>query len=77
LERTIARLRSQILYLREGDANTTFFHQKARFKKKKNFIPKLQVVVVVSKDEKENAVFDFYENILGKAVETNYTLDLD
>jgi hypothetical protein len=35
------------------------------------------VVVVVSKDEKENAVFDFYENILGKAVETNYTLDLD
>jgi hypothetical protein len=34
------------------------------------------VVVVISKYE-ENAVFDFYENILGKAVETNYTLDLD
>jgi len=26
LERTIARLRSRILYLKEGDANTSFFH---------------------------------------------------
>jgi exonuclease III len=31
LERTIARLRSRILYLREGDANTSFFHQQARY----------------------------------------------
>lgn len=45
LERTIARLRSRILYLKEGDANTAFFHQQARFRKKKNFIPKLQVGV--------------------------------
>jgi hypothetical protein len=35
------------------------------------------MVVVVSQDEKENAVFGFYENILGKAAKTNYTLDLD
>lgn len=33
--------------------------------------------MVVSQDEKENAVFGFYENILGKAAKTNYTLDLD
>jgi hypothetical protein len=26
LERTIARLRSRIKYLKEGDANTSFFH---------------------------------------------------
>jgi hypothetical protein len=27
LERTIAWLRSRILYIRQGDANTAFFHQ--------------------------------------------------
>jgi hypothetical protein len=42
LERTIARLRSRVLYLREGDANTSFFHLQVRFNKKKNFIAKLQ-----------------------------------
>lgn len=29
LEQTIARLRSRVLYLKEGDANTSFFHQQA------------------------------------------------
>jgi hypothetical protein len=79
LERTIARLRSRILYLQEGDANTAFFHQQARYRKKKNFIPKLQVgnQVVVSQDEKQKAVDDFYENILGSAEVRDYTLNLD
>ena len=78
LERTIARLRSRILYLREGDANTAFFHQQARYTKK-NFISKLQVgnQVVVTQDEKQKAVDDFYESILGTAEERDYTLDLD
>lgn len=35
LERTIARLRSRVLYLREGDANTAIFHQQARFRERK------------------------------------------
>ena len=77
LERTIARLRSRILYLQEGDANTVFFHQQARCRK--NFIPKLQVgnQVVVSQEEKQKAVDDFYENILGSAEVRDYTLNLD
>jgi hypothetical protein len=55
-----------------------FFHQQARFRKK-NFIPVLQVgdQVVVSQDEKEKVVFEFYEIILGKAEERDFTLDLD
>jgi len=79
LERTIALLRSRILYLQEGDANTGLFHQQARYRKKKSFIPKLQVgnQVVVSQEEKQKAVDNFYENILGKAKERDYTLDLD
>ena len=79
VERTIARLRSRILYIQEGDANTAFFHQQARYRKKKNFIAKLQVdnQVVVSHEQKQRAVDDFYENILGRADERAYTLDLD
>ena len=34
LERTIARLRSRILYIREGDANTAFFHLQADTEKR-------------------------------------------
>jgi uncharacterized small protein (DUF1192 family) len=45
LERTIARLRSRILYLKEEDANTSFFHHQARFRKKKNFIAKLHTEI--------------------------------
>jgi hypothetical protein len=38
LERTIARLRSRVRYLKEGDANTSFFHKQAGFRKRKNLI---------------------------------------
>jgi len=79
LERTIAHLRSRILYLKEGDANTSFFHQQARFRKKKKFITKLQVddQVLFDQEEKQEAVLDFYENLLGTAEEREYTIDLD
>ena len=41
LERTVARLRSRVRYLKEGDANTSFFHKQAAFWKRKNFISKI------------------------------------
>lgn len=77
LERTIARLRSRFLYLQDGDANTAFFHQQARFREK-NFIPKLNVgdQIAVSQEDKQAVVLDFYENLLGKAEEPIYTVDL-
>ena len=79
LERTIARLRSRILYLREGDANTSFFHQQARFRKKKNFIAKLQVEdrLVTSQEDKQEAVLNFYDKLLGTAEERNFSINLD
>jgi hypothetical protein len=42
LERTIARQRSRILYLSEGDANTRFFHLQANGRRRRRFITKLQ-----------------------------------
>jgi hypothetical protein len=41
LQRTIARSRSRIGWLAEGDANPALFHSYARHRKQKNFICKL------------------------------------
>jgi hypothetical protein len=41
LQRTIARLRSRIQFLK-GDANTHFFHRQAVYRKKRKFISNLE-----------------------------------
>ncbi|WVZ94677.1 hypothetical protein U9M48_040542 [Paspalum notatum var. saurae] len=78
LERTVARLRSRILYLREGDANTSFFHQQARYRKKKNFIAKFSVEdeLITSQEDKQQAAHDYFDALLGSAEQRDFTLDL-
>ncbi|WVZ52504.1 hypothetical protein U9M48_003557 [Paspalum notatum var. saurae] len=78
LERTIARLRSRVLFLKEGDANTSFFHQQARYRKKKSFISKLQVDdnLYVSQEDKQEVVADFFESLLGSSEERDFSFDL-
>jgi len=39
LARTIARQRARLRFLREGDANTRFFHLQACHRSRKNIIP--------------------------------------
>jgi hypothetical protein len=55
LERTIARLRSRVRHLKDGNANTSFFHKQAIFCKKKA-IPKLMSGghLVTTQEEKQN-----------------------
>jgi hypothetical protein len=36
LERTISRQRAKVVWLREGDANTAFFHQHTSYMRQKN-----------------------------------------
>jgi hypothetical protein len=43
LKRTIARLRSRISWLKEGDANSKLFHSFARYRKRKNTVSKIIV----------------------------------
>ena len=78
LERTIARLRSRVRYLKEGDANTSFFHKQASFRKKKNFIPKLFTDgrVVTTQEEKHQILFEHFDGILGRARVREATLNL-
>lgn len=42
LARTVARQRARIRYLREGDANTRFFHLQACHRRRKNYLASIQ-----------------------------------
>jgi hypothetical protein len=65
LERTIARQRSRILWLREGDACTRFFHLHASHRRRKNFVGHLVVDNrrVTEHDEKAKAVDIFFDQL--------------
>jgi exonuclease III len=78
MERTMARTRGGLRWLKEGEANTSFFHQQARYRKKKNFIATLKVAdrILVEQEEKQEVVWDFYNNLLGTAVQRNCSLNL-
>lgn len=69
LQRTIARQRSRIQWLGEGDATTEYFFSHARHRKRKNYIVALRVDdrMVTSHEEKEEAVWDYYNTLLGTA----------
>ncbi|XP_020405790.1 uncharacterized protein [Zea mays] len=70
-KRTMARLRSRISWLKEGDANTRFFHIHARHRKRKNFVAMLVDGdrILTNHCEKAAAVDQFYTNLIGN-VET-------
>ena len=78
LERTVARLRSRVRYLKEGDANTSFFHKQAAFRKRKIFISKLidGDRTVTSQEDKHRILYDFYDNLIGSAPIRTASLDL-
>ena len=77
LQRTIARSRSRISWLKDGDANTVLFHAHAR--KRKNFIAELTTAdgtILTKLEEKEQNIFEFYNGLLGSSVDRNVTVDL-
>ena len=65
-------------FVKTGDANTAFFHVQARFRKKRNFIHKLVVDehLITSQEAKQQAMFQFYNDLIGKEVERNFSLNL-
>jgi hypothetical protein len=80
LQRTIARSRSRITWLSEGDANTALFHSHARYRKRKNFISKLtsdEGLVLTKHEEKEQNIFSFYSNLIGQSLDREATVNLD
>lgn len=67
LARTIARQRSRLLFLGEGDANTKFFHLQACHRARKNRFDSMWVdgSEVVSDTAMAQALYDHYNSILG------------
>jgi len=75
----MARVRSRIGWLKEGDANTALFHSQARHRKRKNFISKLisNDQVLTSHEEKASEIFSFYETLLGSCKQRENSINLD
>jgi hypothetical protein len=79
LERTMARQRAKVAWLREGDANTAIFHQHASYRRQKNVVRSLQVDGAVISDHAAmaEAAFHHFEGLLGTSLDQDYSLDLD
>lgn len=79
LERAIARQRSRVLQLREGDASTAFFHQQACHRQRRNVISTLQhgSEVATGQDEIGEAVDTYYSGLFEETVPREFTIQLD
>lgn len=78
LARTIARQRSRLLFLAEGDANTRFYHLQACHRSRQNRIESLQVqgAQVVSDQAMVDALFEYYNGVLGSNFERSRRVNL-
>ncbi|KAK1681825.1 hypothetical protein QYE76_042673 [Lolium multiflorum] len=78
LERTIARQRARIATLKDGDANTSFFHRQCSYRRQQNRIHSLLVDghLVTEADGMAATAYSHFDNLLGTAVDRDCTLNL-
>jgi hypothetical protein len=78
LDRTIARQRARIANLKDGDANTFFYHRQCTYRKQKNRIFSITTDDQVLTDHVEmaEAAYLHFDALLGTAVAREHTLDL-
>ena len=79
MQRTIARVRSRINWLKDGDANTALFHAHVRHRKRKNFISQIIVddQVLTSHEDKAADIFYSYDQLLGTSGQRDLTINLE
>jgi hypothetical protein len=77
--RSIARQQSRLTFLREGDANTAFFHLQACHRNRKNTIMHIEHngTMIVDEELKAEAIFDHFDQIMGAMVEHTNGINLD
>jgi len=68
LERVRRKQCSRITYLREGDANTKFFHLKANGRRRKNFIQRLRRDAgwAITHEDKQKLIHDHFSAMLAQ-----------
>jgi hypothetical protein len=78
LAHTIARQRSQLLFLVEGNANTRFYHLQACHRSRKSRIDSFQVqgTKVVSDMAMAAALYDHFNEVLGSNFERSRRFDM-
>jgi hypothetical protein len=79
LERAIARQRSRIAWLKDGDANTAFFHCQCSYRRQKNMISALQHgdSLLTGQADMAEAAFAHFDDMLGTAAMREHTLNLE
>ena len=79
LARTIARQRSRLRFLEEGDANTKFFHLQACHRNRKNHIPSISHngVWFSSDEAKSEVIYGYFNGILGTPFQRQHTIELE
>ncbi|KAK1604291.1 hypothetical protein QYE76_027964 [Lolium multiflorum] len=79
LERTMARQRSSIRWLREGDANTALFHAVANGRRVKNHIAseKIGEELVMDQERKVEAFTAAYSQLLGRVMPRVHSINLE
>ncbi|KAE8810063.1 hypothetical protein D1007_13270 [Hordeum vulgare] len=78
LERVRPRENSRVRDLKEGDANTKYFHMKANARRLKGLIPMLRdgVHCVVDPEAKVELARDFYRTLMGEAPDRLWAINL-
>ncbi|KAF8733041.1 hypothetical protein HU200_015400 [Digitaria exilis] len=78
LERTIARLRSRLVFLKDGDANTRLFHLQSSHRVRKKHIPLLEWngTVALSQEDKAAILFDYFSAAIGSVADCPIHMDL-
>lgn len=78
LERTIARMRSRITWIREGDACSRFFQIQASYRRQKNHIAHLKTEhdLATTPEEMAEALYNHYQGMMGSEGERSQHIDL-
>jgi hypothetical protein len=79
LECMMARQRSRIRWLQDGDANTKLFHFVANCRCMRSFISVIKhgSELITDQERKEGIFFDTYNNLIGKVQNREVSLDLE
>jgi exonuclease III len=79
LERTRLRQRARVRDLREGDANSKYFHMKANARRRKHLIPILRLndKVATTIDDKLDLATEYFSGIIGSVPLRQLALNLD